>query len=120
MRELATVGANDGFGVRPAYGYQVWWQKRLTRFLVALVMVSLCVTLGTSCRSGGGLGKIFVAGVALGFVYFIAEGLVTTLGETGTLSPLLAAWGLPLLCGALALALVFRRDNGWWRKPGSS
>jgi len=111
MRDLATFAANDGFGVRPAYVYKLWWQKRLTPFLVALVMVSLCVPLGTAFRRGGGLGNIFVAGVALGFVYFIAEGLITTLGETGTLSPLLAAWGLPLLFGALALALLFRTDH---------
>ena len=40
MRDLATFAANDGFGVRPAYVYQLWWQKRLTPFLVALVMVA--------------------------------------------------------------------------------
>lgn len=111
LRELAVFSANNGFGVRPAYVYELWWQKRLTPFLVAIVMLALCVPLGTTFRRGGGLGKIFVVGVGLGFVYFVADGLVTTLGETGNLSPWLAAWGLPLLFGALAVALLTRTDH---------
>jgi len=78
---------------------------------VAIVMVALCVPLGTNFRRGGGLGNIFVAGVGLGFVYFVGEGLVTTLGETGNLSPWLAAWGLPLLFGALSISLLTRTDH---------
>ena len=111
LSELSIFSANNGFGVRPVYVYDLWWQKRLTPFLVALVMVSLCIPLGTTFRRGGGLGNIFVAGVGLGFLYFVCDGLVTTLGEAGTLTPLLAAWGLPLLFGALALALLFRTDH---------
>jgi len=111
LSELAVFVANQGFGVRPAYVYELWWQKRLTPFLVAIVMVALCVPLGTNFRRGGGLGNIFVAGVGLGFVYFVGEGLVTTLGETGNLSPWLAAWGLPLLFGALSISLLTRTDH---------
>ncbi len=111
LRELSVFYANNGFGVRPAYVYDLWWQKRLTPFLVAVVMLALCVPLGTYFRRGGGLGNIFVAGVGLGFVYFVGDGLVTTLGETGSLSPWLAAWGLPLLFGALAVALLSRTDH---------
>ena len=111
LSELSVFSANNGFGVRPAYAYDVWWQKRLTPFLVAVAMLALCVPLGTKFRRGGGLGAIFMVGVALGFVYFVGDGLVTTLGETGTLSPFLAAWGLPLLFGALAVALLTRTDH---------
>ena len=111
LRELSAFASNNGFGVRPAYVYELWWLKRLTPFLVAVVMLALCVPLATTFRRGGGLGKLFVAGVGLGFVYFVGDGLVTTLGEIGVLSPLLAAWGLPLLFGALAVALLTRTDH---------
>jgi len=111
LRDLGFFSANNGFGVRPVYVYNLWWQKRLTPFLVAVVMLALCIPLGTHFQRGGGLGGIFVSGVALGFVYFVGDGLVTTLGETGNLSPWLAAWGLPLLFGALSIVLLSRTDH---------
>jgi len=111
LQDLGTFIANNGFGVRPAYVYATWWHKRLTPVFVAIVMIALCIPLGTRFRRGGGLGTIFVAGVALGFVYFVGDGIAMTMGEAGTVKPWMAAWGPLLIFAALALALLARTDQ---------
>jgi lipopolysaccharide export system permease protein len=111
LRELSTFIANKGFGVRPSFVYETWWHKRLTPFLVAVVMLTLCVPLGTTFRRGGGLGKIFIAGVGLGFIYFVLDGVAMTLGEQGSIAPWMAGWGPILLFGAVSVALIARTDH---------
>ena len=111
LQELGTFVANNGFGVRPAYVYDTWWYKRLTPVFTAIVMVALVVPLGTRFRRGGGLGIIFAAGVALGFVYFVGEGIAMTMGEAGSVKPWLAAWGPILVFAALAVVLLARTDQ---------
>ena len=44
-------------------------------------------------------------GFGLGFLYFISDGLVMSLGETGAVPPVVAAW-LPIL--------VFASVGGAW------
>ncbi len=111
LGELSTFIANNGFGVRPVYVYQTHWLKRMTPLAVAIVMLGLCVPLGTTFRRGGGLGLIFVAGVGLGFAYFVGDGVAMTLGETGAVAPWLAAWGPILIFAAVAIGLLARTDH---------
>jgi len=111
IQQLSNFISNNGFGVRPRYVYQTWWYKRLQLPLVTIVMIMLCIPLGTYFRRGGGLGAIFVAGVLLGFVYFVGDGVAMTLGETGRVAPWLAAVGPILIFGALGLALLARTDH---------
>ncbi len=111
ISDLSTYITNDGFGVRPAYVYQTYWLKRLTPIFVTMVMVTLCVPIGTNFRRGGGLGLIFVAGVGLGFAYFVGDGVAMTLGETGAIAPWLAAWGPLLIFAAIAVGLLARTDH---------
>ena len=74
-------------------------------------MISLCIPLATRFRRGGGLGVLFVAGVGLGFLYFVVDGVALTIGELGFVAPWLAAW-LPLASfGALAMTLTLRADT---------
>ncbi len=98
-------------GCAPAYVYKTWLQKRLTPIFIAIVMVGICVPLGTTFRRGGGLGGIFVAGVAIGFAYFVGDGIAMTLGETGAVTPWMAAWAPLLIAAAIALALLSRTDH---------
>ena len=111
LGDLSTYIANNGFGVRPAYVYQTYWLKRLTPIAIAIVMLTLCVPLGTNFRRGGGLGLISVAGVGLGFAYFVGDGVAMTLGETGAIAPWLAAWGPILIFAAIAIGLLARTDH---------
>ncbi len=103
--------ANSGFGIRPVWVYETWWQKRLSLFFATLVMIALCIPLATRFRRGGGIGMLFGVGVGLGFLFFMTDGIALTMGELGFVQPWMAAW-LPVLSfGAIALALGFRLER---------
>jgi lipopolysaccharide export system permease protein len=111
VSDLSYFIANDGFGIRPAFVYQTWWHKRLTPLAISLVMVALCVPLATRFRRGGGLGWLFAAGVGLGFTFFVLDGIATSVGELGLVSPWLAAWFPVSLFFFLALYLLGRAER---------
>jgi lipopolysaccharide export system permease protein len=50
---------------------------------------------------------LLTGGLAAGLVFLVANGMLSALGEGGSLSPLLAVWGAPVIFAALAVhALV--------------
>ncbi len=102
---------NQGFGIRPVWVYQTWWHKRVSLVFSALLMISLCIPLATRFRRGGGLGLLFVAGVGLGFLYFVVDGIALTVGELGFVMPWLAAWFPVAGFGALAVSLTLRAET---------
>lgn len=110
IRELSYYIANNGFGVKPVYVYRTWWYKRLTPVIIAIIMLVLCVPLSTRFRRGGGMGYLFGFGVALGFLFFVGEGLSTTLGEVGIIAPWLAAFSPIIIFGAVAAAVLARSE----------
>ncbi len=103
--------ANAGFGIRPPHVYSTWQQKRITLFFVALLMVLIAVPLSVQYRRGGGLGQFFAIGVALGFAYFIFEGVSLTMGELGLVPPWMAAWMPMLVFGATATAIAISQES---------
>jgi lipopolysaccharide export system permease protein len=111
FQEIAYFMENQGFGLRPVWVYETWANKRISMFFTGLLMIALCVPLATRFRRGGGLGVLFAAGVGIGFVFFILDGISMTLGELGFVAPWLAAW-LPVAAfGALAAAMTFRAET---------
>lgn len=111
LAELSYFIENQGFGIRPVWVYQTSAHKRVSLFFTGLLMMALCVPLATRFRRGGGLGGLFAAGVGLGFLYFIVDGISVTMGELGFVSPWLAAW-LPLAAfGSLAAAMTLRAET---------
>lgn len=111
ISDLSYFVANDGFGIRPDFVYRTWWHKRLTPLAISLVMLALCVPLATRFRRGGGLGWLFGAGVGLGFTFFVMDGIATSVGELGLVSPWLAAWFPVLLFACFALYLLGRAER---------
>lgn len=111
LSELSYFIDNQGFGIRPVWVYQTWAHKRVSLFFTGLLMMALCIPLATRFRRGGGLGALFAAGVGLGFLYFIVDGISLTMGELGFVQPWLAAW-LPLAAfGSLAAAMTLRAET---------
>ena len=111
LSELKYFIENQGFGIRPIWVYQTWVHKRISLFFSGLLMIALCIPLATRFRRGGGLGALFAAGVGLGFLFFIADGVSLTMGELGFVTPWLAAW-LPLCAfGCLAAVLTLRAET---------
>jgi lipopolysaccharide export system permease protein len=60
----------------------------------------------------GGVAKMVLAGVAAGFVLYVATQLTEDLGAAGVLRPFVAAW-LPAVLGTAlgALALLHQEDG---------
>lgn len=111
LSELNYFIANQGFGIRPIWVYETWAQKRLSLFFSGLLMIALCIPLATRFRRGGGLGALFAAGIGLGFLFFIVDGISLTMGELGFVTPWLAAW-LPLgAFGCLAIVMMLRAET---------
>ncbi len=111
LADLGYFIDNAGFGIRPAWVYETWWHKRLTLFFSALVMIAIAIPLATRFRRGGGIGALFAAGVGLGFIYFVADGIALTMGEMGFVTPWLAAWMPVIVFGAVAAAITLRAET---------
>ena len=111
IADLSYFIANSGFGIRPVFVFTTWWYKRIALFFSASLMIAMCVPLAARFRRGGGIGVLFFIGVALGFVYFVLDGISLTMGELGLVPPWMAAW-LPLLVFAgIALTLLLRVET---------
>lgn len=111
LGELSDFVANQGYGVRPAFVYQTGWHKRIASSTIAFVMILMCIPMSAKFRRGGGLGILFAIGVALGFLFFIADGISTTLGEMGIVAPWLAAWAPVLVFTALGASFMARTER---------
>lgn len=111
LAELSYFIENKGFGIRPVWVYETWAHKRVSLFFTGLLMMALCIPLATRFRRGGGLGALFAAGVGLGFLFFIVDGISVTMGELGFVSPWLAAWFPIAAFGSLAAVLTFRAET---------
>jgi lipopolysaccharide export system permease protein len=111
LRELTYFIENQGFGIRPVWVYQTWAHKRVSLIFSGLLMMALCVPLATRFRRGGGLGALFAAGVGMGFLFFIVDGISLTMGDLGFVTPWLAAW-LPIAAfGSVAAVLTLRAET---------
>lgn len=93
-------------GVRPTYFYETWLQKRVALPVSSILMILLAAPVALSFgRRDKGVASGMAIGFGLGFLYFITEGLVQSLGESGAVPPFFAAW-LP--------ALLFASIGGLW------
>lgn len=109
--DLAYFIDNAGFGIRPAYVYETWLNKRYTLFFVALLMVLIAVPLSVRFQRGGGMGLLFAVGVGLGFGFFIFEGISQTMGELGLVPAWMAAWMPILVFFSAGTAIAFRYET---------
>ena len=112
LARLSTFATSSQIGVRPTYFYETWLQKRLALPISSILMILLAapVAHGLYVRDRT-LAAGMAAGFALGFVYFIFDGLVQAMGESGALPPILAAW-LPSILFAAIGGLVLIRQEG--------
>ena len=74
-------------------------------------MVALCIPLAVRFRRGGGAGRLFMIGLAIGFTFSIFEGIALTMGEVGFVPPIFGAWAPFLIYAAIAAAIAFRAET---------
>ncbi|MCT4557396.1 MAG: LPS export ABC transporter permease LptG [Pelagimonas sp.] len=90
----------------------VWFQMELARplFLAALMMVGAAFTMRPTRLGNTGLGVL--SAVLLGFGLFYIRNFAQILGESGQLSPILAAWVPPVASFLLATGLILHMEDG--------
>lgn len=111
LPELQYFIDNLGFGLRPVHVYQVQFHHRLTLLFLPLLLIAVCIPLATRFRRHGIAGTLLIAGVAIGFGFFLFDGLAQTLGEIGLVPPWLAGWLPAASLAVLALALYLRAET---------
>ncbi|MGH6892866.1 MAG: LptF/LptG family permease [Dongiaceae bacterium] len=105
-KRLWSFATSTQIGVRPTYFYETWLQKRVALPVSSILMILLAAPVALSFgRRDKGVASGMAIGFGLGFLYFITEGLVLALGESGAVPPFFAAW-LP--------ALLFASIGGLW------
>ncbi len=93
----------DGGSDRPESFYATHLQAAFAGPFVALVMLLLSAPVAlANFRSGQG-AVLLTGGLAAGLFFLVANGMLTALGESGSLSPFLAVWAAPAIFGALAV-----------------
>jgi lipopolysaccharide export system permease protein len=106
LAKIWSFATSADVGVRPTYFYEAWLQKRFALPMSSILMILLAAPVAHSIyRRDRGLAAGMAIGFGLGFLYFIADGLVMSLGETGAVPPVVAAW-MPIL--------VFASVGGAW------
>jgi lipopolysaccharide export system permease protein len=99
-------------GVRPTYFYETWLQKRVALPVSSILMILLAAPVAHSLqRRERGLAMGMTIGFCLGFLYFLTDGLVLALGESGAVPPFLAAWLPILLFAAIGGAWLIRQEG---------
>jgi lipopolysaccharide export system permease protein len=114
--EMSTVDLgyfirNAGFGIKPVHVFETWWHRRMSLLLTPFLMVALCIPLAVKFRRGGGAGRLFMVGLAVGFTFSIFEGIALTMGEVGFVPPWFGAWAPFLVYAAVAAAIGFRAET---------
>ena len=111
LRELWEFVSNPGLASHPLHVYWTWLHQRIAVPFTTFLMFLLAAPVARGSVRRGGIGSSLLAGLALGFLYFVADGLLLAMGESGTLPPLLAAWAPPLVFSSLGVALLLHHEG---------
>jgi lipopolysaccharide export system permease protein len=76
--------------------------------LVSIILVIIGVSFSLRSERSGGVTQSIGAGIVIGFSYWLVFAFAMSLGRSGTLPPLLAAWTANILFGIASL-LMYRR-----------
>lgn len=82
-------------------------QSRISYPLVNTVMLTLGVALATSGLAGGGLITAAI-GIFISLLYWVGYTASLSMGYTGILPPIMAAWLMPVLFGGIAF-YIFKK-----------
>ncbi len=105
------MARESGYGNQPVYLYEVWLQKKVARPLATILLVLLAAAAVQKMHPRRSARLMLVSGVGVGFIYWIFDELVVTVGEAGLLPSSLAAWAAPLILGSVSMAVILRYDG---------
>ena len=109
--ELIALRDGEAIAARQPHVYDTWLQRRLAIPAVVLVMLLLAAPVAQARMRGASIGGRLVLGIALGFLYFIVDGLALALGEGGAILPLAAAWTPVLAFASVGGSVLMRVER---------
>ena len=104
IRELEASG-------RPTAQLKPGWWHKFASPLSAALMPLLAAVAGFGLARSGQLFIRAVAGMALGFTYFVADNFALAMGNLGAYPPWLAAWGPLLLFVLIGETVLIRTEE---------
>lgn len=94
----------------PRYYLVAGWQ-RLAQPVGAAVMVLLAAPVGLQLSRRGNRVLFTMVALAMGFLYFVTERILLTLGETGQVPAEIAVWLPPALFGLIGLGWMIHQQK---------
>ena len=107
----AQVLAGSQSGTKTDSFYRTRIARAFSDPLAAFVMLLLATPVAIALTRGGAGGAQVLGALATGLVFLLVNGLLSALGEAGTMAPPLAAWLAPTLFALIGLVFVFRLDR---------
>ncbi len=104
IRELEASG-------RPTVQLKPSWWHKFSSPLSAALMPLLAAVAGFGLARSGQLFMRAIAGMALGFAYFVADNFALAMGNLGAYPPWLAAWGPLLLFLLIGETVLIRTEE---------
>lgn len=95
-----------------ATGYRIKYQELLARPLYLAAMVLIAATTSLGIFRFGGIGRMVLTGIMVGFLLFVVSKFLGDLGRADRINPIIAAWS-PGIIGALAgLSFLLYQEDG--------
>lgn len=93
----------------PAY-YETRLQRIFAEPLGSAVMLLLATPAASASRRAGQAGRRLLAGLSLGMLFLLVDGILAALGEAGRIDPVLAAWGAIGLFACIGITILLNLD----------
>ena len=110
FHRLFSFIAAEAHGAWPPHLYRTWLQVKLAVCFIPLLMIFLVVALSQRFQRTGRSELMFLGGLALGFAFFITNGIGLALGEVGLLPPAIAGWSPIAVFAAIIGTIAFSRE----------
>ncbi|MES2345485.1 MAG: LptF/LptG family permease, partial [Chlamydiota bacterium] len=107
----AYISLLDSSGLK-SLKHQMYWHSLLANSVWFGAMIYLAAAFSCRPRAYGKTIIRLLIGLSCGFLLYVFKDIMFSLGVSGKLSPLIAAWLPPLLTLMVGSALVFNQEDG--------
>ena len=108
ITRLLKLSLAQPFGYASPGMLETWAQKRIADIFTIPLLVLLALAMSHVFGLVRGAGHILFAGVSAGFIFFAADAIFVSMGETGDLPPVAAAWMPSLILASVSALLLWR------------
>ncbi len=105
--QISRFADGDGQGTWAPYLYRTWLYEKFSTCLVPLLMLLLCAALAQQSQRTGRVELLFLGGIAIGFAFFIFNGIALAMGEVGLLPPMIASVAPLVAFTAIAMSVIY-------------